>query len=190
MRFLSPSFHFPILIVFLCLDYVQWIPIRSNDGSLVLYFDPRTKQVWGGDSGADSDSRMSVDENVRPDEASGSNTRTLRGDHPMGASDCDVDIEMAARIARTVSLRPTINGHVQLKLNTPARRYCDTRALDDSLPVSTAHQIPSHHRIVPNGRFAPRISELSHPPTCSAQLAVDAWDFWSRPPADCCNPNQ
>ena len=72
---------------------------------MTFYFDPQTKQVWGVDQGPDSD-QMSVDEDTGPAGASGSNTRTLQeGRHEEGDLR-DSDIEMAAQIARTVSLRP------------------------------------------------------------------------------------
>jgi hypothetical protein len=149
------------------LGCTQWIPLRSNDGSLVLYFDPQTKQVWGADSGADPNSGMNIDEDIRPGEASGSNARTFQEDHPMGECLDDDDIEMAIRIARMVSLRSTINRHGQLKSKAPARRPCDMRTPDDAghyLPIPTIHRFLSHHRITSNGHPALGVSEPAQSP--------------------------
>jgi len=47
---------------------------------------------------------MSVDGDTRHGEASGSNTQSLREDHPMGDGLGDRDIEVAALIASRVRL--------------------------------------------------------------------------------------
>jgi hypothetical protein len=88
------------------LGHLQWISLRSNDGSL-LYFDPQTGQVWSGGPGADTDSRMDVEEDPLR-EASGSNVQTSRDDRPLRGDFGDEDVMKAARIAMAVSLPPVI----------------------------------------------------------------------------------
>lgn len=100
----------------MCLGYTQWKLLRSEDGSLVFYFNPRTRQLWGGDLGGDSDSGMIVDEGIRQREPSGSDARTPRDGDPFS----DDDIEMAARIARMVRLRPFVEGPPSAQIRHPS----------------------------------------------------------------------
>ena len=108
--------------------------LRSGDGSVVLYFDPVTKQVWGEDSGSDSDSHMNVEEDRSREEVSGGNHSTMQ-DSPMEDFG-DADINAAARLLSAVSIvaprrpRSTLNNS-QLQFDdfgTPANPATPTRS--------------------------------------------------------------
>lgn len=81
---------------------IQWIQFRSSDGSMVLYFDPATKQVWGEGIGSESDSHMNVDGDPLREGTSGSNPPTPQ-DLPIEEDFSDDEINAAAHLASMVS---------------------------------------------------------------------------------------
>jgi len=78
------------------------IQFRSSDGSVMLYFDPVTKQVWGEDSGNESGSHMDVDGGYQPHEEMSGRNPPIPQDPPM-EDFSDEDISAAARIVGMVS---------------------------------------------------------------------------------------
>ena len=85
------SFH----LFYVLTRCTQWVQFRSSDGSILLYFDPATKQIWGEGSGGVTDSDMHVDGD-QPGEG-------VTGNPPPAEEFSDDEINAAARVADLVS---------------------------------------------------------------------------------------